>query len=69
VEASTEQLGKRTHKDDAHGKATYPALMGVEKSHQFAHELKQRAIEALARFDQRAQALRQIASFVVERSL
>jgi geranylgeranyl diphosphate synthase type II len=69
VEASTEQLGKRTHKDDAHGKATYPALMGVEESHRFAHELKQRAIEALTAFDQRAEPLRRIATFVVERSL
>ena len=69
VEATTEQLGKRTHKDDAHGKATYPALIGVEQSRRFAHELKQRAIEALAAFDGRAEPLRQIAIFVVERSL
>lgn len=69
VESSTEQMGKRTHKDDAHGKATYPALMGLERSHQFAHELKQRAIDALAAFDQRARPLREIAIFVVERSL
>ena len=32
VEASTEQMGKRTHKDEAHGKATYPALIGVNES-------------------------------------
>jgi geranylgeranyl diphosphate synthase type II len=69
VEASAEQMGKRTHKDDAHGKATYPALMGVEQSRAFAHELKQRAIGALASFDDCAEPLRQIAAFVVERSL
>lgn len=69
VEASAEQLGKRTHKDDAHGKVTYPALMGVEKSRAFAHELKNRAITALASFDQRAEPMRQLAAFVVERSL
>ena len=69
VEASAEQLGKRTHKDDAHGKATYPALMGVEKSRAFAHELKRRAIRALDSFDERAEPLRQLAAFVVERSL
>ncbi len=69
VEASAEQLGKRTHKDDAHGKATYPALMGVEKSRDFAHQLKQRAIGALESFDQHAEPLRQLAAFVVERSL
>jgi geranylgeranyl diphosphate synthase type II len=69
VEASTEQLGKRTHKDDARGKATYPALLGLERSHQFAHELVRRAHTALTPFDERAEALRQIASFVVERNL
>ena len=31
VEASAEQMGKRTHKDNAHGKATYPALIGARK--------------------------------------
>jgi len=69
VEASTEQLGKRTHKDEARGKVTYPALLGLERSHQFAHELARRAHAALTPFDERAEALRQIASFVVERNL
>jgi geranylgeranyl diphosphate synthase, type II len=69
VEATAEQLGKRTHKDEAHGKATYPALMGVERSRAFAHELIQRAIAALASFDTRAEPLRLLATFVVERSL
>ena len=36
VEASTEQMGKRTHKDEARGKATYPALLGLEQSREFA---------------------------------
>jgi geranylgeranyl diphosphate synthase type II len=69
VESSAEQLGKATHKDDAHGKATYPGLMGVEKSRAFAHDLKRRAIRALDSFDERAEPLRQLAAFVVERSL
>jgi geranylgeranyl diphosphate synthase type II len=62
-------MGKRTHKDDAHGKATYPALIGVERSRAFARELRQRALDALSAFDGRAEPLRQIANFVVERSL
>jgi geranylgeranyl diphosphate synthase type II len=69
VVASTEQLGKRTHKDDAHGKATYPALMGVDKSRLFAYQLKDRAIEALSAFDEGARPLRELARYVVERSL
>ncbi len=69
VEASTEQMGKRTHKDDAHGKATYPALLGLEESRALARELERRALDALGSFDDRARPLRAIASYVVERNL
>ncbi len=69
VEASTEQMGKRTHKDEARGKATYPALLGLEQSREFARSLVVRAHQALSSFDERAEALRRIASFVVERNL
>jgi geranylgeranyl diphosphate synthase type II len=67
VESSTEQMGKRTNKDQAAGKNTYPALMGIEQSRQLARDLESRANAALAGFDQRAEPLRAIASFVVER--
>ncbi len=67
VEASTEQMGKRTNKDEAAGKNTYPVLMGIAQSHALAHELERRAQAALAGFDNRAEPLRAIASFVVER--
>ncbi|HVA78632.1 MAG TPA: farnesyl diphosphate synthase [Candidatus Binataceae bacterium] len=67
IEATTEQMGKRTGKDEAAGKNTFPALMGLEESHGFARELERRAHDALAGFGARAQALRQIATFVVER--
>ena len=67
VEATTEQMGKRTRKDEAAGKATFPSLMGIEKSWQFARELEQEAREALAAFGPDAEPLRAIATFVVER--
>jgi len=67
VEASTEQMGKRTNKDQAAGKNTYPVLIGIEQSRQLARDLESRAIAALAGFDSRADPLRAIASFVVER--
>jgi len=69
VEASTEQMGKRTGKDDAHSKVTYPSLIGVEKSRLFARDLRDRALRALTPFDERARPLRELATFVVERSL
>jgi len=67
VEASTEQMGKRTNKDQAAGKNTYPVLMGIEQSRALAHDLESRAQAALSAFDHRAEPLRAIASFVVER--
>ena len=68
VESSTEQMGKRTHKDQARGKATYPAILGVERSRELARQLERQALEALAAFDQRAEPLRDLANFAVERN-
>jgi geranylgeranyl diphosphate synthase type II len=69
VEASTEQMGKRTAKDAANGKNTYPGLIGLDKSWQFARDLESRAQHALDGFDFRAEPLRALASFAVERRL
>lgn len=51
VTKSTEELGKTAGKDVAAEKATYPKLMGIEKSKEFAENLRKEAIEALAGFD------------------
>ncbi len=67
VEATTEQMGKRTGKDEAAGKATFPTLLGIEKSWQFARELEHQAQQALTGFGADADPLRAIATFVVER--
>ena len=69
VEASTEQMGKRTGKDVAHGKNTYPGLIGLDRSWQLARDLERRAHQALDGFDHRAGPLRALASFAVERRL
>ena len=69
VEESTENVGKRTHKDEARGKATYPSLIGVARSREMARELAGKARHALAGFDHRAEPLRALASFAVERKL
>ncbi|HUN58034.1 MAG TPA: farnesyl diphosphate synthase [Candidatus Binataceae bacterium] len=69
VEASAEQIGKRTQKDQARGKATYPSLIGVEGSRAMARDLAARALDALASFDRRAEPLRALASYAVERQL
>jgi geranylgeranyl diphosphate synthase, type II len=69
VEQTTEHLGKRAHKDDKRGKATYPSILGLEQSRALARELADRACKALAGFDTRAEPLRTLARFAVERNL
>jgi geranylgeranyl diphosphate synthase, type II len=67
VEGTTEELGKDAGSDQARGKATYPALVGLEASRARALELVQMALDALANFDDRAEPLRAIASYIVKR--
>jgi geranylgeranyl diphosphate synthase, type II len=67
VEGTTEELGKDAGSDQARGKATYPALVGLEASKARAHELVEMALDALACFDERAEPLRAIASYIVKR--
>jgi len=69
VEESAERMGKRTHKDEARGKATYPSIVGVERSREMAHELAERACAAVGGFGASAEPLRMLAAFAVERKL
>jgi geranylgeranyl diphosphate synthase type II len=67
VEESSAALGKTAGKDIAQQKATYPALYGLERSHQIANDLSARAIAQLAPYSDRAAHLRQIAEYLVHR--
>jgi geranylgeranyl diphosphate synthase, type II len=61
VTQTTENLGKTAGKDAAVAKATYPAVMGLEKSRVEAARLTAEALEALAVFGESGGRLRQIA--------
>ncbi len=67
VEESSAALGKTAGKDQAQQKATYPALFGLEKSHEFARDLAARAMDALGTFGARAANLRELGEFLVLR--
>ena len=67
VEESSAALGKTAGKDIAQQKATYPAVYGLERSHEIANELASKAIAELAPYAARAQRLREIAEFLVLR--
>ena len=67
VEESSAALGKTAGKDIAQQKATYPAVFGLERSHEIASELSAKAIADLAGYGERAARLREIAEFLVNR--
>ncbi len=67
VTQTSEQLGKTAGKDTAHEKATYPALFGIKASLDKADALIAQADAALEQFGERAETLREIAQFLVER--
>jgi len=67
VEESSAALGKTAGKDIAQQKATYPAVFGLERSHEIASELSTKAIADLAPYGERAARLREIAEFLVNR--
>ncbi|HEY1865705.1 MAG TPA: farnesyl diphosphate synthase [Candidatus Acidoferrales bacterium] len=67
VEESSATLGKTAGKDQAQRKATYPALFGLAKSHEFARDLATRAIAELETYGGRAQHLRELGEFLVLR--
>lgn len=65
---TAETVGKRTGKDAARGKLTYPALLGVEPSRIRAGELISRARKSLELFGSRAFRLNWLAGYVLDRS-
>jgi geranylgeranyl diphosphate synthase type II len=67
VEQPSEALGKTAGKDQAQQKITFPAVYGLDRSRAMAEEERLLARESLERFDERADRLREIADFVVQR--
>lgn len=67
VEESSEALGKTAGKDKAQQKITFPAVYGLDRSRQMAEQERLAAHSLLAIFGGRAERLRQIADFIVQR--
>ncbi len=67
LESSTEELGKAVGKDVEVHKLTYPVLFGVEGSRKMAREAVDAAQQVLNGFDTKADPLRALARYIVER--
>lgn len=67
VISDTETLGKPQGSDIEQNKPTFPELMGLEQSQQYAMQLHHQALDCLKDFDQRADTLRDLSAYIVER--
>ncbi len=68
VTGDSRRMGKATGTDQERGKNTYPALLGLDAAHALAAQLIGNALMALDSFDNKANPLRAIAHYVVERN-
>ncbi len=67
VTQTSEKLGKSAGKDVAAQKATYPAVIGLEKSRREAKRLTKQAHKALQVFGAKGDTLRALANHLLER--
>lgn len=67
VTQTSEQLGKTAGKDTASEKATYPALFGIDASVKKADALVNQAFAQLESFGARADTLKELARYLIER--
>jgi geranylgeranyl diphosphate synthase, type II len=68
VEGNPEEMGKAVGTDQLRGKNTYPAILGIDSSRRFAEKLVAKALAALEVFDIRAEPLRALATYIIERN-
>ncbi len=69
VEGDAAVLGKKPGADAAHGKPTYPAVLGLEAARAQAQEWLAAALESLAPLGDNGGQLAELARFIVERRL
>lgn len=67
VEGTRTETGKGVKKDATAGKATLISVLGVDRAREQANTLAAQALDHLSAFDNRADALRELAKFVVTR--
>lgn len=67
VTGDSEAIGKTSGADARRAKPTYPGLMGLEASQQFARRLRDGAVDALGGMGSGADRLRALADYIIQR--
>jgi geranylgeranyl diphosphate synthase, type II len=67
ITQTSEQLGKTAGKDTAAQKATYPSIVGMDRSRKIAQDLTKKAFAALKVFRGKAEALEALADYLLRR--
>ena len=67
VEGSAAETGKRTQKDAARGKLTYPGLLGIDESRRHAQQLADQAFAVLAPLGNDGKPLAALMNYVLTR--
>jgi len=67
VEGDSETMGKMAGADEEKGKTTYPSVLGLDESKKIQRALVQEAVQDLKEFGEKAEPLRQIAHYIIER--
>lgn len=67
IAGDSAKMGKATGTDAARNKTTYPSLLGMDASREFARELVNKALHAVRIFDNKAIPLAALARYVIER--
>lgn len=68
-ESSVEVMGKSAGSDKRKGKATFPAVVGIERSKEYAHELVEAAKSDISFLGDRGFILRELADYIRTRLL
>ncbi len=68
VEGDSQAMGKTRGGDEAKGKPTYPALVGLEQARALGRKARDRALEAIEPLGDRGAALRALACYAFDRS-
>lgn len=68
INGNPQYMGKAVGTDKIRGKNTYPALLGLAESERLAKSLIEQALQALSFFNSKADPLRMIARYIIDRN-